>query len=144
MSKIKTEVSAGIIIFFKRGDVCEFLLLQDQNGKWNFPKGHIEKDETLKEAALREVKEEAGLNITDFVDGFYEKISYYFTKKYGDKNEKIYKIVHYFLAQSNSQKVKISNEHKNFAWLPYQKALQKIKYKNSKKLLKKAINFLKI
>ena len=54
------EYSAGGVVF-QEGKV---LLIQVQNLKgekiWTFPKGHIEKGERAREAALREVEEETG------------------------------------------------------------------------------------
>jgi len=38
------------------------LLMIKRNGFWDFPKGHIDKGETLEECALREVEEETGVN----------------------------------------------------------------------------------
>ncbi|MHB8361883.1 MAG: NUDIX domain-containing protein, partial [Thermoplasmataceae archaeon] len=64
------EVSAGIIVF-KRMKNLEFLFLKRMEGFLDLPKGHIEKGETEKEAALRETKEETGLSV-EIIDGFKE------------------------------------------------------------------------
>ena len=50
---------AGGVVFDKRGRV---LVLRHVNGDWVFPKGHLEGNETLLQAALREVSEEAGVS----------------------------------------------------------------------------------
>ncbi len=52
---------AGGVVRNAQGDV---LLLKHKSGSWVFPKGHIEPGETLLEAALREVEEEAGVVAT--------------------------------------------------------------------------------
>jgi 8-oxo-dGTP pyrophosphatase MutT (NUDIX family) len=50
-----------------------FLMIQEgknnhnQRGKWNFPAGHAELGESLADAAVREVKEEAGYEVK--IDG---------------------------------------------------------------------------
>lgn len=49
---------AGGITFDSAGRV---LLLQQMNGNWVFPKGHIEPGENPLQAAIREVKEETGV-----------------------------------------------------------------------------------
>ncbi len=49
---------AGGVVFNGLGEV---LLLQDKNGAWVFPKGHLDPGETHLDAALREVEEEAGI-----------------------------------------------------------------------------------
>lgn len=138
----KKEISAGIIVFIKDGGSLKFLLLQGDNCLWNFPKGHIEQNETLEQAALREVFEETGLKIEKLINGFKEKISYYFRQDYSGKRRKIYKVVYFFLAQSLSKKVKISFEHKDFIWTSYSDAFHKIKFKDTQRLLKKARKFL--
>ena len=49
-----------------------------KNGHWCFPKGHREKDESMKQTALREVFEETGLMVTlisDFKLREYEDIT---------------------------------------------------------------------
>ena len=57
------ERSAGGIVYKKEGDKVLFLLIKTFANKrrktvFKFPKGHLNKDEVLKQAALREVEEE--------------------------------------------------------------------------------------
>ncbi len=52
---------AGGVVFNPKGEV---LLLRDRMGFWVFPKGHPEPEESLEEAALREVLEETGIRAT--------------------------------------------------------------------------------
>ena len=56
---MKYEKSCGAIII-KEGKV---LLLQEVEGHWSFPKGHVENNETEIETVVREVKEETNLDI---------------------------------------------------------------------------------
>ncbi|UYW01825.1 NUDIX domain-containing protein [Flavobacterium agricola] len=57
-SKIPVVKAAGGLVYNKAGDV----LFIKRQGKWDLPKGHIEKKENKKDAALREVEEETGVN----------------------------------------------------------------------------------
>ena len=50
-------LEAGGIVFWD-GNV---VLRRNRKGHWLFPKGHLEEGESLEEAALREVREELGL-----------------------------------------------------------------------------------
>jgi ADP-ribose pyrophosphatase YjhB (NUDIX family) len=54
---------AGGVVFRRRGDQVEYLLLEAKNDptKWVLPKGHVEEGEHLRETAVREVHEETGI-----------------------------------------------------------------------------------
>lgn len=54
--------SCGVIPFRKTGEGLRYLLLLQTNGFWSFPKGHMEAFEQETETALRELKEETGLD----------------------------------------------------------------------------------
>ena len=56
------EISSGGVIYKKKDDGYYFCLILDAYNKWTFPKGHVEKGESLEETALRELEEETGLN----------------------------------------------------------------------------------
>lgn len=70
MSKIPVEKAAGGLVYNPKGD----RLFIYRNGKWDLPKGGIEKKEKKREAAIREVEEETGvsqLEITDKLETTY-------------------------------------------------------------------------
>lgn len=137
---MSVERSAGAVIFHKSSErVIEYLLLHYDAGHWDFPKGHIEKGESIEETVLREVREETGLVEIKFVPGFRETIRYFF--KAGTENR--LKFVVFLLAESATKEVKISWEHQGYIWLPFREAYTKITYKNAKEVLKKANQFLK-
>ena len=145
------EKSAGAIIFYreKNGEI-KYLLLKHRAGHWNFPKGLIEDGENLQDAALRECKEETGLEEIELIPDFKETIKFFFKVKYDYQLERGFKIgqtvlkfVTYFLVQSKTKDVKISFEHEDYEWLGFEKALERLKkYKNSKEILQKAKDFI--
>ena len=57
------EVTSGAVVYRPTDCGIEYLLLESQNKGhfWGFPKGHVEGDETLKETAEREIREETQL-----------------------------------------------------------------------------------
>ena len=138
------EKSAGVVIFRKEGGKIFYLLLHYQSGAkrphpyWDFPKGHIEKGEKPGDTAVREVREETGLKDIKLVEDFKETIRYFF--RYEKNN--ILKFVTFFIAGTKTKKVKISFEHIGYKWLPYKEALEQLKIKNAKEILKKANGFL--
>ena len=75
--------SCGGIVFRKKGDV-KYLLIkhkEEGGGHWDFPKGHIESGESEEVTALRELKEETGIDHAKIIPGFKGEITYYFTRQ---------------------------------------------------------------
>lgn len=142
------EVSAGAVVFRKEGNQIYYLLLHYESGHWEFPKGHIEDGENEIETVKREIEEETGLKDVKIVDGFKEYIKYFFRNTYDLKDEEkkkapwVFKIVTFYLAQSLEKEIKISGEHLDYKWLPYEEALKQTTFKNSKEILKKANEFI--
>jgi 8-oxo-dGTP pyrophosphatase MutT (NUDIX family) len=132
------ETSSGAILYHIENETIIFLLLHYFQGHWDFPKGNKEKGESDIDTALREITEETGINDITFLEGFKKEIFY----KYKRNNHLISKKVVYFLAKSNSIEVVLSSEHLDFVWEPYEDALRKITYKNSKEILSEGYKFL--
>ena len=132
--------SAGAIIYYKEKKEIKFLLLQYIGKYWEFARGHVEQGESEIETAKREIMEETGLKYLNFIDGFKTNSVW----QYEQKNEKYDKDVTLFLAESKSDKVKISHEHIGYTWLSPRKALDKITFDNSKKAFMDALDFLNI
>jgi 8-oxo-dGTP pyrophosphatase MutT (NUDIX family) len=131
------EISAGAVIF-KRNKGIEYLLLRYEAGHWDFPRGGIEKGEEEKETVVREAREETGIGDLIFLPGFREKI-FWFYKKEG---KTIYKEVIFYLAETKIEDIKISHEHVDFKWLPYEAALAQLTFPSGRKVLEKANIFL--
>ena len=69
-SKVPVEKAAGGLVYNKNGEI----LFIFRNGKWDLPKGGVEKKEKKAEAAIREVEEETGvgkLKITEKLEKTY-------------------------------------------------------------------------
>ncbi|MCM2325037.1 MAG: NUDIX domain-containing protein [Candidatus Woesearchaeota archaeon] len=140
---MQKETSSGIIVF-KRSGMVKYLILnypvniRSAKEYWGLVKGHVEKDESLEEAAVRETREETGL-IVDVLPGFKEKIVYNFAFK----GALVEKTVYFFAGESVSEEVKLSHEHKGYAWLSFDDALKQLSYDKDKDVLIKANSFLK-
>ena len=129
------EKSCGAVVFKRQKDgSVKYLLLHYGAGHWDFPKGHQEKNEKEEQAALREIKEETGIEDVEFADNFRETLKYFFKKG----EETIYKEVVFFLAQSATEEVNLSSEHIGYAWLSYEHARKKLTFNNAKELIEKA------
>lgn len=132
------EKSAGAIVFRRENNKIKYLLIQYGWGHWEFPRGLIEKGESLEETARREIKEEVGIEDIKFIPGFKEWFKFFFKLK----GKNIMKIATFLLAETKTKEVKLSHEHKDYVWLEYEEALKKLTFKNSKEVLKKANDFL--
>ena len=76
---MKFEYSAGAFIYRKSTFGISLLLLKKEGrDAYDLPKGHIEKGETAEQAAIREIKEETGLDVELFTH-FHISTHYIFT-----------------------------------------------------------------
>ena len=120
------EKSCGCVIMENN----KVLLIQHRIGHWGFPKGHVEAGETEKETAIREVKEETGLEVE--IQGDKRYTMEYRTDKGNNKQ------VVFFLAEKVGGTIKPQEEEvSQIQWLEFTEALQKITYSNTKELLQK-------
>lgn len=83
-------------------------------GAWEFPRGHLEDGESLKDGLKRELKEEIG-----FTDDFNPIITHYFDEVKQKNNELIHNLEIDFIINVDSSKinVKLSNEHCDYKWV---------------------------
>ena len=71
------EKSCGALVYRKRKEKYELLLIKHKSGgHWSFPKGHVESGENELQTALREIKEETGLDVR-LMDGFRQSVEYF-------------------------------------------------------------------
>lgn len=140
--KTSKEKSAGAVVFRrdkKTGKILYLILHYHFKGDyWDFPRGKIESNETEEDTARREILEETSLVDVKFVQGFRE-VTHWF---YRWRGENIYKEAVYFLAEASDSKVKISGEHLEFLWVDYEATMQTLTFENTKKILRKAYEFL--
>ena len=116
-----------------------FLLLNYPQGHWDFVKGHVEKGETDRQAAVREAREETGITDLAFEDGFKKTVKYMF---YEPGGRPVYKSVVFFLARTRTSKVVISDEHIGHSWETMKEALKKSTFANARRVLSAARSYI--
>ena len=117
----KYEKSSGGIVYRRHNWKLQILLLKWLNSKkseeYVIPKWHIEDWEIAKDAAVREISEEAGFDIRDLeVIKFITKLNYTFTAGYLENNPTIDKDVYLFLVRYNGTKDPIVQKEERFVW----------------------------
>jgi 8-oxo-dGTP pyrophosphatase MutT (NUDIX family) len=120
--------AGSIVVRLDRKEPEVLLVTAKRNSKnWIFPKGHIEKGETPEQAALRETKEEAG--IVGKLIGPAGVLEYGFI---GAKAR-----VEYFLVQFKKE-AGPPEDGRQRTWCRLEEALERLNYKNTRKLLRKS------
>lgn len=132
------EKSCGAVVFLKNTEVS-FLLLHYEAGHWDFVKGNVEPNESEKDTVIRELREETEIADARFMEGFREKIEYFYRRQ----GATVHKEVIFFLIETHKEKVELSYEHVGHTWLDYQSAMKRLTFKNAKNVLQKAHELLK-
>lgn len=135
------EISAGGIVYRKRLDKYEVLLIEDRFGRWTLPKGKKEQGETDQETALREIREETGLH------GRIVKAltNTYYTYRHPSLG-KVEKEVIYFLIEAieGTEEAQLE-EIKGVSWMPSRQAWRtqkKVGYDNNQDVFTQAYKLL--
>jgi len=133
---VRQEISAGGVVFFGNA----ILLLKKYNGDWVLPKGRVEKNEDLKDTALREVMEEAGVKaeITKYIGVANYKF------KNLKENEMVYKTVHWYLMKSNCMDC-VPQKKEGFVdamFVHMDKAKDLVRYDDEKRMIIKGIKMI--
>jgi 8-oxo-dGTP pyrophosphatase MutT (NUDIX family) len=134
--KAEREVSAGGIVFRRNAEgVPHFLLIRDSYRHWGFPKGHLEDEETPAEAAIRETREETGLEQLT-LHGPIRLIDWHFRFR----GRYIHKFCHFFLFESAEGEAtpQVDEGITAVRWEPLDRALEVLSYDNARGVLRRA------
>ncbi len=134
-----TIESHGVIpLKWEDGDWQVLLILHKQGSHWGFPKGRADGEELSMQAATRELKEETGLDITEFLSDQPIIEHYYFYKS----QERVLKVVNYFIAMVSGELKLQEAEIRDAKWLPLSSAAGQLTFKEAKAICQKVIHFL--
>ncbi|MDB5188110.1 MAG: hydrolase [Candidatus Kaiserbacteria bacterium] len=134
------EHSAGVILFhFDGSENPLVLLVQHTDGHWGMPKGHVESNESLLQTAVRELREETGVDKIEMISGIT------LTESYSYEREGIQydKQVVYFVAVANTRSLPerenvFKQEIPDVLWVPFQEALIILSHEESREVLRQA------
>ena len=125
MNNLEKEKSCGCVVIKDK----KVLVINQIDGLWGFPKGHVEKNETEEQTAIREVKEETNIDVK------IEKEKRYVIEYLTDEGRE--KQVVYFVAKYIGGKLKPQeSEIKEIAWFNFKEAINIITFENTKEMFK--------
>ena len=134
---MQIEKSCGAVVFTRLNGDIRYVLAQNLEGYYGFPKGHMEAGETETETALREIREEVGL-CPRLIDGFRAETEHPLPKKPG-----VIKQIVYFLAEYEDQEIIFQKEELMSAPLvSFEEAMALFVFESSKRILNEAHAFL--
>ena len=133
-----TATSAGGIVI-RHVDGAPHLVVghrrrERDDGTWTLPKGTPNEGETIEETALREVREETGLEVR--ITQSLDSIEYWFVQ--GDR--RVHKTVHYFLMeQTGGSLADHDHEFDDVRWVPLSSAAATLTFPTERSLVDRAV-----
>jgi 8-oxo-dGTP pyrophosphatase MutT (NUDIX family) len=135
---VKQQVSSGGVAFRRRdggADVEVALISVGEKGRWQLPKGIVDAGESPETTAVREVREEAGIDSA--IVAPLESIEYWYVA--ASEGVRYHKRVHFFLLEYERGDVQDHDREVNEArWVPIDEALQMLAFKNEREVVVKA------
>jgi 8-oxo-dGTP pyrophosphatase MutT (NUDIX family) len=136
---VEERSAGGIIVDVHEGEArIAVIARRNRAGRieWCLPKGHLEDDETLPQAAAREVEEETG--IAGRVLTELGTIDYWFATD----QCRVHKFVHHYLLEATGGHLTIENDpdHEaiDVAWLPLREAHEHLTFPNERRIARQA------
>jgi 8-oxo-dGTP diphosphatase len=129
-------VAAGGVVLERRNEKVRVVLIHRPKYRdWSFPKGKAEPGESVTETALREVKEETGLDCRIVQEFGAVRYKYKTTK--GNLRPKV---VHYFLMEPVGGRLEAPGREADVAeWCDAAEASRKLTYERDRALLQEAL-----
>ena len=131
------EYSCGAVVYTRKDGEPLFVVVQEMEGAYSFPKGHMEGSETEMETARREVYEEIGLRPA-FIPGFRQEDEYDLAEKPGARK----RVVYYLAEFENEPLTPRPGEIRQILLLPYHDALTRFEHESSRRILTAAYAFI--
>jgi 8-oxo-dGTP pyrophosphatase MutT (NUDIX family) len=138
----RTEVSAGGVVYRREDDTVEVVLAARRTRRgdlaWGLAKGGIEPDESAEQAAVREVREETGIEAQ--IERSLGETRYFYVWE----EVRIRKTVHFFLMRATGGDPNDrDDEMEDVRWFPLDRALKRAAYRGEREVLQRAAEHLR-
>jgi 8-oxo-dGTP pyrophosphatase MutT (NUDIX family) len=135
---VRDQVSAGGVVFRRDNERIDVVIVAvgGQN-RWQLPKGLVEKDETPEIAAVREAREEGGID-SEVVEHI-ETVEYWYAGLDGGERVRFHKRVHFFLLRYLSGDTSNHDwEVSEARWVPIDDAKIQLAFDNERRVVERA------
>jgi 8-oxo-dGTP pyrophosphatase MutT (NUDIX family) len=143
-TKIQTleQISSGGVAFRANDSDYEIAIISvNQSRRWQLPKGIVDAGETPETAALREVREEAGIE-TELLSKI-ETIEYWYVGDNRGERVRFHKFVHFFLLKYTDGNVaNHDSEVIEARWVKAEEAVEMLAFKSEREIVRKAIKLI--
>jgi 8-oxo-dGTP diphosphatase len=132
------QVSAGGVAYRRQGESVEIALISvGEKARWQLPKGLVGRDEAPEAAALREVREEAGIE-TELLQLIDTAEYWYYGQRRGERI-RYHKFVHFYLLRYRAGDVQDHDHEVNEArWVPIDQARTLLAFASEKRIVDQA------
>lgn len=133
------QISAGGVAFRRTesGATEVAVVSVKPSRRWQLPKGIIDAGETPEIAALREVREEAGIE-TELVE-LIEKVEYWYVGFHKSERVRFHKFVYFYLLKYLAgDTANHDHEISEARWVSVDEAIEMLAFKSEKDVVKKA------
>ena len=135
---VKNQVSSGGVAYRRRREGVDVALISVGEGereRWQLPKGLVEEGESPETTAVREVREEAGID--SHLVAPLESIEYWYVA--ASEGVRYHKRVYFYLLEYERGDVRDHDHEVNEArWVPIDEALQMLAFRNEREVVAKA------
>jgi len=134
----KDQISAGGVAFRRTGAEIQMAIVSVKPSlRWQLPKGIVDPGETPEFTAVREVREEAGIE-TEMIR-LIETIEYWYQRVQYGQRIRYHKFVHFYLLGYRTGDVaNHDHEIEESRWISFEQALEMLEFKSERGVVEKA------
>ena len=137
---MKIEKSCGAVVFTREGGTIKFVIIRSLEGFYGYPKGHMEAGESEEQTALREIREETGLDVS-LLEGFRTEDAHALVR---EGRPDVTKHIVYFLAEYGGQALHAqAGEVSAIALMTFDEAMAAFQFESSRRILREADAYIK-